>query len=106
MISTKKIGIWLPVLLAAGTLATMIVLDRRRRKEPVFDIDKVLCGPGSYLTVRGCYNCPKWMITGKSYGRAIPPSCIGKEKEIYELHFPQQYEMMMESDIINSNETV
>lgn len=85
-LTEKKLGIWLPVLLAAGTLATMIVLDRIRRREPVFDIDEVFCGPGAYLGRRGCYPCPRWMVTGKSYGRAVPPACVGKEKEIKELY--------------------
>ena len=79
MITEKKLGIWLPVFLAAGTLATMIFLDRRRNRAPIFEIDKVVCGENSYLTVRGCKKCPKWAISGKSYGRAITPACTPNE---------------------------
>jgi hypothetical protein len=75
----KKLGIWLPVLLAAGTLATMILLDRRRNRAPIFDIDNTVCGESSYLTIRGCKKCPKWSTNGNSFGRAIPPACISKE---------------------------
>jgi hypothetical protein len=79
MITEKKIGIWLPVVLAAGTLATMILLDRRRRRAPIFEADDVECGEGTYLSQRGCVPCPKWAKYGrKSLGRAIPPACTLK----------------------------
>ena len=80
-----KIALWLPVLLAAGTLATMILLDRRRRRNPIFDADEVECESGTYLSERGCTRCPKWITKGKAFGRAIPPACIGKEEDISRL---------------------
>ena len=76
MITEKKMGIWLPVVLAAGTLVTMIILDRRRRRAPVFESEDVQCAEGTYLSQRGCVPCPKWIKKGrKSFGRAIPPAC-------------------------------
>tara|TARA_R110000851_G_scaffold86327_5_gene187462 strand:+ start:13259 stop:13495 length:237 start_codon:yes stop_codon:yes gene_type:complete len=78
MITEKKIGIWLPVVLAAGTLATMIILDRRRNRAPIFDVEKTFCGESYYLTLKGCKKCPKWSLNGKSFGRAIPPTCLNE----------------------------
>jgi len=79
-----KIALWLPVLLAAGTLATMILLDRRRRRNPIFDADEVKCESGTYLSERGCTRCPKWITKGRSFGRAIPPACLGIKQQDYE----------------------
>ena len=78
MITEKKLGLWLPVVLAAGTLVTMILLDRRRNRAPIFDVDSAVCGDSSYLTLRGCKACPKWAVNGRAYGRAVPPACVSK----------------------------
>ena len=79
-----KMLMWVGLFFTAGTIVTMILLDRRRRRAPVFDPNEAVCGEGAYLSQRGCSPCPKWMISGRSYGRAVPPACIGKEKEIAE----------------------
>jgi len=76
---------WVGLFFTAGTIVTMILLDRRRRRAPIFDSDDVECESGRYLSGRGCTPCPKWMINGKSYGRAVPPACIGKEEDISRL---------------------
>ena len=69
---------WAGLVLTAGTIATMVIIERKRNLEPFYHPnDTIGCPKGDYMTKRGCRLCPKFVTRSGKYSRPIPPACMG-----------------------------